>query len=80
MGRPAERPRQHEAPVVRAEATGLKQGDILAEVAGATPKQAGEIKPIVDRVAPGTWLPLKILREAQKLELVVRFPREARPD
>jgi uncharacterized iron-regulated protein len=61
-----------------AQATGLRQGDILSEVAGTSPRQAGEIRPIVDSVAPGTWLPLKVLREAQTLELVVRFPREPR--
>jgi len=63
-----------------AESSGLKVGDILLEAAGTPIKKAGEVKPIVDSVAPGTWLPLKVLREAKNLEVVARFPLDSKTD
>jgi uncharacterized iron-regulated protein len=63
-----------------AEVTGLKAGDVVVEAAGAPLKQAGDLRTIVQSMAPGTWLPLRVLREAQTLEFIARFPRESRPD
>ncbi len=63
-----------------AEASGLKVGDILLEAAGTPLKKVGEVKPIVDGVAPGTWLPIKVLREAQSFEVVARFPQNIKTD
>jgi S1-C subfamily serine protease len=57
-----------------AEATGLRTGDVLVEAAGAALKASSEVRAIVERVAPGTWLPLKVLREGRNMELVARFP------
>ena len=63
-----------------AEAAGLKTGDIVVEAAGTKMKQAADLRTIVDSVAPGTWLPLKVLREAENIEVVARFPRSNATD
>ena len=63
-----------------AEASGLRVGDILLEAAGTPLNKVNEVKPIVDSVAPGTWLPLKVLRERQNIEVVARFPLDRKTD
>ena len=57
-----------------AEAAGLRDGDLLLEVAGKALKSAGEVRAIVVATAPGTWLPLKIRRQNDTLELPAKFP------
>jgi uncharacterized iron-regulated protein len=57
-----------------AAATGLREGDVLTEVAGTAVKEAGEVRAIVVRMAPGTLLPLKALRQGENIELTARFP------
>jgi S1-C subfamily serine protease len=57
-----------------AEAAGLRAGDVIAEAAGVGVKQAGELTEVVQRQAPGTWLPLKVKRAASSLEVVAKFP------
>ena len=56
-----------------AEATGLRAGDVLVEAAGKKLKEFGEVRSIVQSVAPGTWLPLKIRRGDAIVELVAKF-------
>lgn len=60
-----------------ADAAGLREGDLLLEAAGRTLKSAGEVRAIVVATAPGTWLPLKVRRQNDTLELPAKFP--ARP-
>jgi uncharacterized iron-regulated protein len=60
-----------------AEATGIRDGDVLIEMAGVPAKQAADLVEIVQRQAPGTWLPLKVKRGSETLELIAKFP--ARP-
>jgi membrane-associated protease RseP (regulator of RpoE activity) len=62
-----------------AEAAGLRAGDVVAEAAGVGVKQAGELAELVQRQAPGTWLPLKVKRESSRLEVVAKFPPSAAP-
>ena len=57
-----------------AEAAGVRDGDFLSEIAGVTPKQVGDVIEVVQRQAPGTWLPLKVRRGEATLELVAKFP------
>lgn len=57
-----------------AEAAGLRDGDIVSEVAGLRATQPGDLSRAVQRQAPGTWLPLKIRRESDTLEIVAKFP------
>lgn len=61
-----------------AEATGIRDGDVLIEMAGVPAKQAGDLVEIVQRQAPGTWLPLKVKRGSETLELIAKFPARAK--
>jgi len=59
-----------------AEQTGLKPGDRILEMAGR-PVQKVLIAISLVRLQPaGTWLPLRIKRGEETLDLVVRFPPE----
>jgi S1-C subfamily serine protease len=60
-----------------AEATGIRDGDVVVEMAGVAAKQVSDLVEVVQRQAPGTWLPLKVKRGAETIELVAKFP--ARP-
>jgi uncharacterized iron-regulated protein len=57
-----------------AEATGIREGDIVIEMAAVPAKQVSDLVEVVQRQAPGTWLPLKVKRGAETLELVAKFP------
>ncbi len=57
-----------------AEAAGLRDGDVVAEVAGQRAAQPADLSQAVQRQAPGTWLPLKIRRDSDTLEIVAKFP------
>lgn len=57
-----------------AEATGLAQGDVIVETAGTPVAQTGELIEIVQRQAPGTWLPLVVRRNSEQIDLVAKFP------
>ncbi len=57
-----------------AAASGLQAEDVITEAAGSAVKTTGELKAIVVRMAPGTWLPLKARRKGEPIELTARFP------
>ena len=57
-----------------AETAGLRAEDVLVEVAGAPVKTADEVRALVGRMAPGTWLPLKARRQSETIELTAKFP------
>jgi uncharacterized iron-regulated protein len=57
-----------------AETTGLRVGDVLTEVAGTAAKTSEEVRAIIGRMAPGTWLPLKAKRAGEMVELTAKFP------
>jgi S1-C subfamily serine protease len=57
-----------------AAATDLRAGDVLVEVAGTAVKTSDEVRAIVSRMAPGTWLPLKAKRQNEMIELTAKFP------
>jgi len=59
-----------------AEATELKTGDIVVSAAGFPVAEVSDLIEIVQRQAPGTWLPLQIRRDGEGLEFVARFPRD----
>ncbi|WP_448202674.1 ChaN family lipoprotein [Azospirillum sp. sgz302134] len=62
-----------------AAAAGLTPGDIVVAAAGAPVHQASDLTAVVQRQAPGTWLPLTIKREQGTTELVAKFPAEQGP-
>ena len=57
-----------------AEAAGIRDGDILSEAAGEPLKEFMDLRTVVQRQAPGTWLPLKIKRQNETLEIIAKFP------
>jgi len=57
-----------------AEAAGIQAEDVLTAAAGTAVKTAAELKAIVVRMAPGTWLPLKARRKGEPIELTAKFP------
>jgi len=57
-----------------AEAAGIRAGDIIVAAAGFPVKKAGDLIEIVDRQAPGTWLPVAIRRHGKPREVIARFP------
>ena len=57
-----------------AEQSGLKRGDLIVALAGAPVSGAGAVVAAVRAQPPGTWLPLQIRRDAQILDVLIRFP------
>jgi len=60
-----------------AAATELSAGDIIVEAAGVELETSSDLVEVVSRQAPGTWLPLGVLRDGDRLELVAKFPPKA---
>ena len=59
-----------------AEQTGLRRDDIVTEVAGKAAKRPLHLIAAVRTQPGGTWLPLKLQRSGESIEVVVRFPVE----
>jgi hypothetical protein len=59
-----------------AEAIALQPDDIVVSAAGFPIAQLSELIEIVQRQAPGTWLPLTIRRDGENLDFVAKFPTE----
>lgn len=57
-----------------AEQSGLKTGDRIVQMASRPLANSGEAISIIRRQPPGTWLPLRIIRDEQPLDLVIKFP------
>ncbi|MDP2619059.1 MAG: ChaN family lipoprotein [Hyphomicrobiales bacterium] len=62
-----------------AEATELREADEIVAAAGVATKTMGELIEIVSRQAPGTWLPLRVRRDGQQIELIAKFPPRPLP-
>ncbi|WP_121240576.1 ChaN family lipoprotein [Sulfurisoma sediminicola] len=58
-----------------AEQAGLKGGDIIVTAAGQ-PAKIDALRALVQRQPPGTWLPLKVKRGTEEIEIVARFPAQ----
>jgi uncharacterized iron-regulated protein len=59
-----------------AEATALQVGDVIETAAGVNVRRPADLVAIVQRQAPGTWLPLGVRRGEAVSEMVARFPAE----
>ncbi|MBA2658135.1 MAG: ChaN family lipoprotein [Nitrosospira sp.] len=57
-----------------AEAAGIRDSDVITEAASVAIKRINDIVEIVKRQAPGTWLPLKVKRGGETIEIVAKFP------
>lgn len=58
-----------------AEDAGLQDGDIITSAAGLDVLKPAELIEIIQRQAPGTWLPLEINRGNKIIEIVAKFPQ-----
>jgi len=57
-----------------AEAIALQKGDIVVEAAGFPIAKLADLIEIVQRQAPGTWLPLSVRRDGKEIDFVAKFP------
>jgi len=58
-----------------ADKTGLARGDLIQSAAGFGIGTSRALVEIIQRQAPGTWLPLSVLRGDESLELFAIFPQ-----
>ena len=61
-----------------AESAGIRDSDVIREAAGVAITRMDDIVEIVKRQAPGTWLPLKLKRGSEVIDIVAKFPALAR--
>jgi hypothetical protein len=57
-----------------AESAGVREGDVVVEIASRAAKQSADVADAVRRQAPGTWLPMVVRRAGERVELVAKFP------
>lgn len=57
-----------------AEKAGIKPGDLVVEARGLPLRDMQALRFAVQQQTPGTWLPLKVKRGSEELEIVARFP------
>lgn len=53
---------------------GLRRDDVVVRAAGVPVRTPGDLRAVVERQAPGTWLPLAVRRGGRVRELVAKFP------
>jgi len=53
---------------------GLQKDDIITEIAGKPVTDVRDVVDAVNAMAPGTWLPIEILRLKKKIHYVAKFP------
>jgi S1-C subfamily serine protease len=58
-----------------AAATGIREGDVIRTAAGFETRSTTALIEVVQRQAPGTWLPLELRRGTESLEMTARFPQ-----
>lgn len=57
-----------------AEKSGFRPGDVVVEIAGQPATKVVQVVASVRMQPPGTWLPVRIKRGGDALDIVVRFP------
>ncbi len=62
-----------------AAAAALQQGDHIIKAAGFPLEDPASLSRLVQRQAPGTWLPLLVQRDGQELEIVAKFGTDIAP-
>ena len=58
-----------------AEQSGIEEGDLIRSAAGFETATVAKLIEVIRRQAPGTWLPLEVVRDGEGLELTARFPQ-----
>jgi len=59
-----------------ADKSGLQAGDIILRAAGFDTATTMALIEVIQRQAPGTWLPLAVMRDKRELEVIARFPQD----
>jgi len=59
-----------------AEQSGLQADDIILRAAGFATATTTALIEVIQRQAPGTWLPLAVRRDKRELEVIARFPQD----
>ncbi len=59
-----------------ADRSGLRTDDVVLSAAGREVRKADELKAVIAEMVPGVWLPLKVRRGGETLDLIARFPTE----
>lgn len=57
-----------------AEVAQLMDSDVILEMAGIPIKVTEDVINVVKRQAPGTWLPIKIMRDNREMQIIAKFP------
>ena len=57
-----------------ADQSGLLAGDVILRAAGFDTATTAALIEVIERQAPGTWLPLSVIRDKRELEIIARFP------
>ena len=57
-----------------AEASGIAVGDQILELAGQTVDNLNDVVTIVQRMVPGTWLPITVMRGDKRVDILAKFP------
>ena len=57
-----------------AESAGLRDGDVIVLLAGATVETVGDVQRVISLQAPGTWLPIRVRRDGAELDMIAKFP------
>lgn len=60
--------------------SGLRDQDIIVEMAGRRISNMGEIVEIVQGMVLGSWLPITVQRDDQKKAVIAKFPTRAEPN
>ena len=62
-----------------AKTTGIEKGDVIVEMAGRPVKKVMEAVDTVQAMQPGTWLPMTVMRDHKRVDLVAKFPPDTTP-
>lgn len=55
--------------------SGIEPGDVIKSAAGFATATTSALIEIIQRQAPGTWLPLRIRRNGKVVDLIAKFPQ-----
>ncbi|MGY9014556.1 MAG: PDZ domain-containing protein, partial [Rhodospirillales bacterium] len=55
---------------------GIKNGDIILKAAGIEIQNTATFIAIIQRQAPGTWLPLTLDRNGSEIKIIAKFPAQ----
>ncbi len=59
-----------------AQSAGIREDDIIVTVAGRVASNVIHVIDAVQRMVPGTWLPIVLDRDGKQLEVIAKFPSE----